>query len=74
LRGLAEQFLCFRSIRRWYLRKCLALTRGTHNVKFCGTIGATRLHEQFTFGITDPTDGAFAADDGNLDPALAPSI
>jgi hypothetical protein len=50
------------------------MTRGTHNVKFGGTIGATRLDEQFTFGITDPTDGAFAAEDGNFDPALRPSI
>jgi outer membrane receptor for monomeric catechols len=48
------------------------MTRGTHNVKFGGTIGATRLHEQFTFGITDPTDAAFAGEDGNFDPALAP--
>jgi hypothetical protein len=41
-------------------------------VKFGGSIGATKLHEQFTFGITDPTDGAFAGEDGSFDPALAP--
>ena len=50
----------------------VAMTLGNHNVKFGGSIGATRLHEQFTFGITDPTDGAFAGEDGNFDPALAP--
>ena len=50
----------------------IAMTRGSHNLKFGGTVAATRLQEQFTFGITDPTDPAFAGDDGNLDPALAP--
>jgi len=49
----------------------LTMTLGAHSLKFGGTIGATRLHEQFTFGITDPTDGAFAGEDGNFDPALA---
>src|SRR4029078_23279 len=34
----------------------LTMTLGAHSVKFGGTIGATRLQEQFTFGITDPTD------------------
>ena len=38
----------------------VAITLGHHNMKFGGTISATRLHEQFTFGITDPTDAAFA--------------
>ncbi|HEY1308099.1 MAG TPA: TonB-dependent receptor [Vicinamibacterales bacterium] len=50
----------------------MAMTLGAHNVKFGGSIGATQLHEQFTFGITDPTDGAFALEDGTFDPALAP--
>ena len=50
----------------------VAMTLRNHNVKFGGSIGATRLHEQFTFGITDPTDGAFAGEDGNFDPTLAP--
>src|SRR4051812_7451438 len=50
----------------------VAMTLGNHNLKFGGSIGATKLHEQFTFGITDPTDGAFAGEDGNFDPALAP--
>jgi hypothetical protein len=50
----------------------LTMTLGAHSLKFGGSIGATRLHEQFTFGITDPTDSAFAGEDGNFDPALAP--
>ncbi len=50
----------------------LTMTLGAHSLKFGGTIGATRLHEQLTFGITDPTDSAFAGEDGNFDPALAP--
>ena len=50
----------------------VTMTLGAHNLKFGGTIGATRLQEQFTFGITDPTDSAFAGEDGNFDPALAP--
>jgi hypothetical protein len=32
----------------------LAYTSGAHNWKFGGTIGATRLNEQFTIGFTDP--------------------
>lgn len=50
----------------------LTMTLGAHSLKFGGTIGATRLHEQFTFGITDPSDSAFAGEDGSFDPALAP--
>ena len=37
-----------------------------------GTVTATKLHEAFSFGITDPTDPAFAGDDGAFNPALAP--
>jgi hypothetical protein len=50
----------------------VSITTGHHLVKFGGTVGATQLHEQFTLGITDPTDPAFAGEDGNFDPALAP--
>ncbi len=50
----------------------VAMTLGNHNLKFGGSIGATRLHEQFSFGITDPTDAAFAGEDGAFNPALAP--
>jgi TonB-dependent receptor-like protein/carboxypeptidase family protein len=50
----------------------VAVNAGSHNVKFGGTIGATKLKEQFTFGITDPADSAFAGADGDFDPTLAP--
>jgi carboxypeptidase family protein len=50
----------------------LSMTLGAHNLKVGGSFGATRLHEQFTFGITDPTDSAFAGEDGNFNQDLAP--
>jgi hypothetical protein len=50
----------------------LTMTRGAHSLKIGGSIGATRLHEQFTFGITDPADSAFAGEDGNFNHDLAP--
>jgi hypothetical protein len=50
----------------------VAMTMGNHNLKFGGSIGATRLHEQFLLGITDPTDAAFAGEDGAFNQALAP--
>src|SRR3954470_20928865 len=50
----------------------VSITLGAHNLKIGGSIGATRLQEQFTFGITDPTDPAFADESGNFNQALAP--
>jgi outer membrane cobalamin receptor len=50
----------------------VSIATENHNVKFGGTIAATRLNEQFTFGITDPADAAFADENGDFDPALAP--
>ena len=50
----------------------LAYTAGNHNVKLGGTIAATKLRENFTLGITDPTDPAFADESGNFDPKFAP--
>jgi hypothetical protein len=52
----------------------LAYTTEHHNLKAGGTVSATQLHEQFTFGITDPNDLVFANADGVLDPALAPYV
>jgi hypothetical protein len=45
---------------------------GRHDVKTGGTIAATRLHENFTLGVTDPTDPTWADASGNFDPAFAP--
>ena len=49
----------------------VSITLGAHNLKVGGSIGATRLQERFTFGITDPTDPAFADDNGNFNQDLA---
>ena len=51
----------------------LSYATGSHNVKFGGAVGATRLQEHFALGLTDPTanspcvdaDGA-PSDDPNL--------
>ncbi|HET9832128.1 MAG TPA: TonB-dependent receptor, partial [Vicinamibacterales bacterium] len=50
----------------------VTINAGRHSVKFGGTLAATRLHEQFTFGITDPTDPAFADENGEFNEALRP--
>jgi hypothetical protein len=50
----------------------LAYAAGSHNIKLGGSVSATKLHEQFTFGITDPSDPSFADDTGNFNPALEP--
>jgi hypothetical protein len=50
----------------------LTINAGPNSIKFGGTIAATRLHEQFTFGITDPTNAAFADANGNFDESLRP--
>ena len=50
----------------------VAYTAGHHNVKFGGTISATRLREIFTLGITDPTDPTWQDASGNFNPAFAP--
>jgi hypothetical protein len=44
----------------------LAYTSGAHNVKFGGTISATKLNEHFSIGFTDPTFNSPCLDaDGN---------
>src|SRR5439155_20570222 len=50
----------------------VAYTSGAHNFKIGGTVNSTKLTENFTLGITDPTDAAFADQNGNFDPAFAP--
>jgi hypothetical protein len=47
----------------------VAYSAGMHNVKFGGIIDATKLTENFTLGITVPTDPAFALPNGNFDVA-----
>jgi hypothetical protein len=50
----------------------LTINAGPHSIKFGGMAAATHLHEQFTFGITDPSDPAFADATGDFDEALRP--
>jgi len=44
----------------------VAYTSGAHNFKVGGTVSATKLSENFTFGITDPTDASFADENGDF--------
>ena len=41
-------------------------------IKFGGTVQSTKLHELFTFGVTDPADPTWADENGNFDPTFAP--
>src|SRR5262249_39780129 len=50
----------------------LTINAAPHSIKFGGTVAATRLHEQFTFGITDPSDPTFADANGTFDESLRP--
>ncbi|MDE3167704.1 MAG: TonB-dependent receptor, partial [Acidobacteriota bacterium] len=53
-----------RQLLNWGLRTDLAITRGRHNIKIGADLKQTRLREDFTFGITDPSLAA--------PPSLAP--
>ena len=61
-----------RTLTNMGVKADMSITAGNHLVKFGGSFGATRLHERFTFGITDPADPAFAGEDGSFNPAFAP--
>jgi TonB dependent receptor/Carboxypeptidase regulatory-like domain len=61
-----------RTLTNMGVKADLAITSGRNNVKVGADFAATRLHEQFTFAITDPTDPSFQGDNGLIDPALAP--
>jgi len=50
----------------------VTVVAGPNSIKFGGSIAATRLREQFTFGITDPTAADFADEDGTFDESLRP--
>jgi hypothetical protein len=43
-----------RKLRNIGVKADVSYTTGAHNLKFGGTINATKLDENFTFGITDP--------------------
>jgi hypothetical protein len=59
-----------RTLRNFGVKADVAYTAGTHNLKAGGTISATRLHEDFTLGFTDPAFNDPASPDFN--PGLLP--
>jgi hypothetical protein len=61
-----------RTLTNFGVKADVTYTAGNHNLKFGGTVSATRLHEQFTLGITDPTDPTWADANGDFDPTFAP--
>jgi hypothetical protein len=61
-----------RTLMNMGVKADLSISTSAHNVKLGGTIGATQLHERFTFGITDPSDPSFQDENGNFNEALAP--
>ena len=46
-----------RTLTNWGVKADLSIVKGRHNFKVGTQLMQTRLHEQFGFGITDPTDG-----------------
>jgi hypothetical protein len=60
-----------RTLMNMGIKADLARTMGPHNLKFGGSILMTRLEEQFTFGITDPSFPDFAGEDGAFNQDLA---
>ena len=61
-----------RTLTNYGFKADVTRTAGNHNVKFGGTVGWTKLHENFTLGITDPTFPDFADENGDFNPDLAP--
>src|SRR5215472_18349228 len=61
-----------RTLTNYGAKADLTINAGPHSIKFGGTVAATQLHEQFTFGVTNPADAAFADANGNLHEALRP--
>jgi len=56
-----------RTLTNYGAKADVSYASGAHNLKVGGTISATRLNENFSMGITDPTDAAFADENGNFD-------
>jgi hypothetical protein len=61
-----------RTLTNWGVKGDLSIVKGRHNFKIGTQLMQTRLHEQFGFGITDPTDPAFQDANGNFLPGLIP--
>jgi len=63
-----------RKLTNYGVKADVNINVGPNNIKFGGMAAATRLQEQFTFGITDPTNDAFLDDSGQFDPSLQPFV
>ena len=63
-----------RTLRNLGVKADVAYASGNHNFKFGGSITSTKLKENLTLGITDPTDPAFEDSNGNFDPRFAPFV
>jgi hypothetical protein len=61
-----------RTLANWGVKADVSYVTGRHNLKIGTQLMQTRLHENFSFGITDPTDPAFLDTGGNLLAGLAP--
>jgi hypothetical protein len=62
-----------RTLTNFGLKADVSVTEGAHNIKLGGTIAATRLHEGFTLGLTDPSFNAPCLD-ANGDPLENPAL
>jgi hypothetical protein len=56
-----------RTLSNFGVKSDVTYSAGRHNVKFGGSASATRLHEQFTLGFTDPSFNDPASPDFNPD-------
>jgi hypothetical protein len=61
-----------RTLTNYGVKVDVSYTTGAHAVKAGGIMSATKLDENVTLGITDPTDSSFADENGNFNAAFAP--
>ncbi len=62
-----------RTLTNWGVKADVSYASGRHNLKVGTQLMQTRLHENFSFGITDSTYNAICVDD-NGDPQELPTI
>jgi hypothetical protein len=61
-----------RTLTNMGVKADLSIAFGNQNVKLGGSIAATKLRENFTLGITDPTDPTWQDASGAFNPTFAP--
>jgi len=61
-----------RTLTNYGIKADVTRTFSNHNVKFGATLGWTKLQENFTLGITDPTFPDFADENGDFNTGLSP--